>query len=491
MATRKKNITKGMSIDTPERFRLSEMGNLGIKIFGGVPSDELKHELNFPASVNTFKEMSYHSTINASMTLFDNIVSKATWSFKPPKDATPEEIRQCEIINEMMQDMEDGTWGDFIRDVMSMNIFGFSVHEKVYRRRYRSNGSMYDDGIIGWRKLPIRSQETIQKFLFSDDGNEIIGVQQNISQVEDIYSRYSTKIAANPIINLPRSKVMLFRTGKHRGDPFGKSPLRDAYLAWRFLTELESLEAVGVQKDLVGVPVLTLPAQYLSDSASENELAIRDYYERMMRNLQAGEQSAVILPALYDPETKQPLFKLELLSTDSKRGFDITKIKEYYKNMIMISLASDILTMGQTQVGSFALGSIKNSLAGSVAAAMIGQIADVIDRDLIIQTYELNGWNPARRGTMDFDNLSDVDLESLSKFWQRVASVGLVEKDREILNAVRVAGGVDPLPEDLPPQKDLIENQSRAGDGMKTAGEGTSTSVNGQDNSSNNLDNTG
>ena len=43
-------------------------------------------------------------------------------------------------------------------------------------------------------------------------------------------------------------------------------------------------------------------------------------------------------------------------------------------------------------------------------------------------------------GTMDIDQLVEVDLESLSKYWQRVASVGLVEVDREVLNVVRAAG---------------------------------------------------
>ena len=56
-------------------------------------------------------------------------------------------------------------------------------------------------------------------------------------------------------IVMTRAKFMLFRAGRHRGDPYGKSPLRDAYLAWRFLTALEDLEAVGVAKDLNGLPV--------------------------------------------------------------------------------------------------------------------------------------------------------------------------------------------------------------------------------------------
>lgn len=235
-----------------ERFKLGESGYIGLNIYSGVSNNELKKELNFPNSIKTFKEMSYHSAVNSSITLFDSIISKATWSFKAPRDASEEEKRQCKLVESMMQDMEH-SWAEFIRDVLSMNIYGFSVHEKVYRKRYKANGSMFNDGVIGWKKLPIRSQETIQEFKFSADGNDITGVTQNISGVTDVYNRYSSRVTTE--ITLPRSKFLLFRAGKHRGDPFGVSPLRDAYLAWRFLTALEDLEAVGVSKDLNGLPV--------------------------------------------------------------------------------------------------------------------------------------------------------------------------------------------------------------------------------------------
>ena len=487
MAARKKAIEKAVSpLDQPERFRLSEMGSLGLRTFSGVTQDELKAELNWPRSINTFRDMSYHSAVNAPLTLFENIISKATWTYKPPADATEEEKEQAKIINQMMQDMEQ-PWSEFIRDVLSSNVFGFSVHEKVFRKRYKANGSLYDDGIIGWKKLPIRVQESISKFIFSEDGNEIIGVQQNLSAINDIYNRFSKR---SNLINIPRSKFLLFRTGKHRGDPFGKSPLRDAYLAWRFLTALEELEATGVAKDLNGLPVLMLPAQYLAADAPPEVQAIRLYYENVMRNQQMNEQSAVILPQVIDPESKQPMFKLDLLSVDGKKNFDISKIKEYYKNLIFTSLFSDVLTLGQSSTGSFALGSIKNSLSGAYAERLISNIAEVIQNDLIRQTYEINSWPTDRMGKLDFDNLDNTDIESLSKYLQRVASVGLLEKDRAVLNAVRQGIGIDPLPEDLPPQQDLLTPEtSRSGDGMATPGEGTATNVSGQDTTSNNLEN--
>ena len=490
ITTEPSDITKAAYDDKPERFKLGEAAYLGLNIFNGVTNDELKKELNFPYSIKTYKQMTYHSTINAALTLFDNLVSKADWVYKPPLDATEEELNQAKIINQMMLDLEDQTWSEFISDALSCNVYGFSVHEKVYRRRTTSNGSKYNDGIIGWRKLPIRNQESIEKFIFSADGNKIQGVKQNLSAISDAYNQYSGRTVKEVV--LPRSKVMLFRAGKHKGDPFGKSLLRDAYLAWRFLTVIEEIEANGVAKDLAGLPVLKLPAQYLAADASPQQQAIRSYYENVMRNMQMNQQSAMILPQTFDPDTKQPMFSLELLSLNGGKAMDTTKIKEYYKNLILTSLFADILTMGQGSSGSFALGQIKNSLSGNAADSMLRRLCDVINEELIRQTYDLNGWDTSRMGYMDYENLQTDDLESLSKAVQRYASTSMLEVDRAVLNKVRESIGVDALPNELEPQDDLRPGMtSRSGDGLEVGrtGNGTSTTVTGEDTSSNNLEN--
>jgi hypothetical protein len=287
---------------------------------------------------------------------------------------------------------------------------------------------------------------------------------------------------------------MLFRAGKHKGDPFGKSLLRDAYMAWRFLTVIEEIEANGVAKDLAGFPVLKLPPQYLATDASSDQKAIRAYYENVMRNLQMNQQSALILPQAFDPDTRQPLFSLELLSLNGSKAMDTSKIKDYYKNLILTSLFADILIMGQGSTGSFALGQIKNSLSGNAAEAMLGKITDVLNNDLIRQTYELNGWDTSRMGRIDYDNIQTEDLETFSKAIQRFASTSVIEVDRPILNRIRESIGVDSLPDDEDPNDDLRPGMtSRSGDGLAvgTTGNGTSTTVSGTDTSSNNLENTG
>lgn len=476
--------------DKPERFRLGEMGYLGLSVFDGVTKEELKRELNFPHSIKVFKDMSYHGTINSALTLYFTLIGKVDWKFVPPVDATEEEKRQCDIISQMMNDMEDQTWKEFIDEILSAYVFGFSVHEKVYRRRLKENGSKYDDGIIGWRKLPIRSQETIDKFIFTPDGNAITGVKQDLTSISDTYNRYANRTLKEVV--LPRSKFLLFRMGKHKGDPFGKSPLRDAYIAWRYLTIIEEIEATAVAKDLVGVPVLTIPPQYLSPDASPEQKAVYEYFKNAIRNLHMNQQSGLILPAAFDPDSRNPLFDLKLLSLDGKKGMDTNKVKEYYKNLILTSLFADILIMGQSATGSFALGQIKNTMTGSAAEGTLRMIIDVLNNDLVRQTYELNGWDASRAGHFDYDNLESEDLETFSKAVMRFASTSSVEADRAFLNRVRRSMGIDPLPMDMEPQYDLMPNfKSRSGDGSAAGGQnGTSSTPSGTDTSDENLENT-
>lgn len=486
---RKNTVEKAVApMDQPERFKIGEIGYSGLNIFNGVTNEEAKKELNWPYSATTYKEMSYHTSINACLSLYENLISKVNWRVVPPIDATAEEKEQAEFVNQCLGDMEQ-PFRTFVKDALSSNIYGFAVIEKVYRRRNKNSGSMYSDGKIGLKKLALRNQETIEKFLFDDTGNELLGVRQNLSNVS--HRMYGSNLK-NLEVNIPRSKFVLVTTGRNRNDPYGKSPLRDVYLAWRYLTVIQEIEAAGVARDLQGMPVMSIPAQYMAEDASPEQKAVYENFKNIIRNIQMNSQSGVIIPSQADPETRVPLFDLKLLSTEGgKKNFDTTKVKEYYQNQIYTGLFADVLILGQGGVGSFALGQIKNSLTGSAVESMLDNIVDVFNRDVIRQLYELNGWDISRAASLDYENLHAVDLETLSKYWQRTASVGLVEIDRPVLNAVRTAAGLDALPEDMEPRKDMMgDDKSRAGDGMKTAGEGTAETVTGRDTSSSNVENT-
>lgn len=468
------------------RFRMGEIGSTGLRVQSGIPETELIRELSFPESMRTFKKMSYDSTISSALTLIDLFLAKTPWNVRAPQGASEE---RAKFIEECMHDMQH-SFADFVSEAGSMVTYGFAIHEKVFRYRTRSAGSKFDDGLIGWSKLPLRSQDTITKFIYTDDGRDLMGVKQNLSMLGAMGAVVRPK--GNSEVIIPRSKMLLFRVGKNKENPVGQSPLRNVYYSWKYRTAIEEQEAIGIQRDLSGYPVIKIPPQLMAEDADDNQKAIYQMYQNIIRNMHMNEQAGLILPQAFDPDTKQPLFDFELMGVEGGKSYDTSEIIRRYDNKILTALFADLLIMGQSSTGSFALGSIKNNLLNLAIEARLQEIANVINRDLIPQTFALNGWTDSVYPEVYFDDFTEEDLDIFSRAVQRMASVGMIERDRDMLNKVRVSMGVDPYPDDEPVHKDDLTGQkeeSKAGEGFKTAGEGTSKQPSGEDESAANNSN--
>ena len=474
-----------LPMDKPQRFAYGEIGYTGANLYNGVSQDELYRELIFPQSLKTFKKMQYHSAIASCLNLYDNIISKVVWRVKPPADATEQELQETEFIEECLHDM-DIPVRQVIKDALTSNTYGFALLEKVFKQR-NANNSFYADGKIGIKKLALINQETVKRFLTSEQGNEVIGVEQDLSGWNTIYRKPSN----NP--KLPRSKYVHVVAGRSRNDPYGKSPLRDVFIAWKFLTVIEELEAQSVAKDMSNMPLMRVPAAYMSPDASPEQKLQYEMFKNIIRNVNVNQQSGIVLPSDVNPETKAKLFDFELIkSTIQGKSIETEPIKRYYLNQIYTSLSADVLILGQGSSGSYALGTIKNSLTAAAIESMLDNIVEAFNQDLIQHLYKLNGFNPARACSLDYENLHTPDLDVISRFIQRTKAVSALPMTHDVVNYVLGTIGLDPISKDTDLQSLLGEPTSRSGDSFNTASgglNGTAESVSEQDNSAANLEN--
>jgi phage gp29-like protein len=157
--------------------------------------------------------------------------------------------------------------------------------------------------------------------------------------------------------------------------------------------------------------------------------------------------------------------------------------------MIFIGLSADLLLMGNTTTGSFALGAIKQSLTGATVEGYLKNIVQTFNLDLIKHLYELNNWDVSRMCELDFEGFEDVDLDSFSKSIQRIGSVGYLPRTLDVINDILRKHGLDALPEGTDLDEVLPEKTSKAGEGMSTVGEGTAKEVSGKDSASLNTEN--
>lgn len=460
------------------RLRLSEVGYTGLHVSNGQILEEARQELRFPESLKTYKKMALDTTLSSALGLYEMMVARVNWRCVPPKDPTPAEQAKTDFINSCMDDMEH-SWFEFIKEATSMYTFGFAVHEKVYRQRLKRTGSKYNDGLIGLRKLPIRSQDTISKWLFDSSGRNLVGLEQDVSFSDDLY-RFTTLKDTKVVIDRP--KFLLFRTNVKRDNPEGVSLLKNCYQSWKWRTALEEHEAIGISREMRGIPVFYIPPHYMSPDASADQKAIYDYYKRAANNLHMNEQAGMVMPMAYDPDSKQPLFKFELMSVMGTKGYDISEVISRYDNKMLMAFYADLLKMGQEKVGSFSLAGAKTSILAMAIEHRLKEIQTVLNTDLIPQLFALNKWADERLPTFSYEDLDEESLDEFSKAIQRIFSVNAVEFDRPVANLIRKKMGVEERDVNEKVSEDeLPNNRSRSGDGGATPGEGTSTTPGGKD----------
>ena len=488
MAEDNLNLTSGS--ESPLRLRMGETSTVGLKVSNNMIMEEMKTELRWPSVITTYKQMGYDATIASAIELFEMMIARVDWQVVPPMEATEDQLKKAKFIEQCKDDMEH-TWMEFVQEITSFLTYGFSVHEKVYRRRLKTSGSKYDDGLVAWKRIPVRSQDTISKFIFSEDGRDVIGVQQDLSKSFDLY-RFRNVLGATNKLEIPRNKFLLFRTNPKRNNPEGTSPLKKVYFAWKYRSIIEEQEAIGISRDMVGMPVIKIPPRYMSEDATPEEKAIYNYYQKIIRNIHTNEQAGLVLPQAHDPESRQPLFDFELMGVNGGKQYDTDKIIKRWDNKILTLLFADFLKMGQDQVGSFALAGEKTSLMTMAVEARLQEICNTLNYDLIPQTFKLNGWSDVEFPKFKYGDLNEVDIEEFSKAIQRIFSVNAIEADRPVMNKIRTTVfKVDPKLDDEPVNKDeLPKQESRSGDGMaKGSGNGTSDDAASSDTSSSNSEN--
>lgn len=402
-----------------------EIGRVGQRRYGGIFYEEFLSELRGRKGAEVFTEMSNNDeTIGAILFAIEMLVRQASWNVEPG-GSTAKDREAAEFVKSCMDDMQQ-TWIDTISEILSFLTYGWSFHEIVYKRRMgrtkdNRTSSKYDDGLIGWMKLPIRSQETLYQWEYDDQDN-LIGMTQ--MPPPDF-----------GLITIPMNKAMLFRTRSRKDNPEGRSILRTAYRSWYFKRRIQEIEGIGIERDLAGLPVITTPeGMDIWDKDDEDMNAIRAGLEAMVKNIRRDSTEGLVLPFGYT---------FELTSTGGSRQFDTNSIIARYDTKISQTVLADFIQLGHESVGSFALSSDKTNLFSMAICAFLDIICQTFNSQGIPALIDINGDHFA--GVTDYPQLThgdieDVDLATMATYIKDMTSIGVIIPDESLEDYVRQLG---------------------------------------------------
>jgi hypothetical protein len=433
--------------------KFTELGSTGLRRWGGQVDEEFLPQLRGPRGVRVFREMRDNDpVVGAVVFAVDMLLRQISWRTEPASQDY-EDLRAEQLVKDCMEDMSH-TWEDLISEVLSMLTFGWSWHETVYKRRlgdvrdprFRSK---FSDGLIGWRKMPIRSQETMTDWVFDTDG----GVQAMKQMAPPDMTEHT----------IPISKSLLFRTLIHKNNPEGRSILRNGYRPWYFKKRLEEIEGIGIERDLAGLPVAWVPSEILSPSASDDDKTVAEMFKKMVRNVRRDEQEGLVLPLEYDDQGKE-LYRFELLNSGGTRAINIDQAITRYEQRIAMTILADFILIGHEQTGSYALSVNKTGIFRTALNSWAHSIAEVFNRHEIPRLLSLNGWTHLQ----DYPKIvpgevDPPDLKELGQFIQQVSGSGMVLfPDADLEDFIRQAAKLPEKSEEtewLQQQQQIMDQQ--------------------------------
>jgi len=379
---------------------------------GQIRADEFLPELRGKKAVRKYREMRDNdSTVGAVMYATEQVLRDVKLNVKPANDSA-EAKAEAEFVKSVLDDM-DHSLDDHIAEALSFLSYGFAWFEVVYKRREGmqttnpKKRSKYTDGRIGVRKIASRAPWTINKFNVDQISGDVLGLYQDTGRFNS--SHY-----------IPVNKSLYYRTTSINGDPSGRSVLRNAYTSYEYLNNLQAIEAIAVERELAGIPVARIPAEYLSNDATSAQAGFVNNLRQILRDVKFNEQGYIILPSDTYPDkdgapTNIRLVDVELMASNGKRNIDIDPIVRRYQHDIARSVLSEFLLLG-SQGGSYALSKSKTDLFLRALESYIQAIVDVLNKQLVERLWELNGLPFDLMPKIEAGDVAPHDLREIAAF---------------------------------------------------------------------------
>jgi hypothetical protein len=319
-------------------------------------TDEYLSALRFPDDISIYEKMGRSDAQVKAILLMLSLPIRSTQWFIRPKDESSKAKKIANFVEEcLFGDYGIGLqlgFDDFIRNVTTMFQFGHSIFEKVFEVK---------KGQYKWKKFAVRPQSTIYDIYYDD-----VGDLKSIDQYM-INNNWQT-------VNIPVSKLLFFSHDMTQGNVRGNSVLRAAYKHWKIKDYLYKIVNIGIERNFVGTPVLTLPENYTTE---DKELA-----DQIVTTLRSSEYGGVRLP---------DGFVLEMF--EGKRTLaDVQPYIDHQDLAITKAIVAQFMNLGSgnSTSGSFALSSDQSEMFLMMLDSAAKNICNIVNCHAIPELVRYN-----------------------------------------------------------------------------------------------------
>lgn len=405
----------------------------------GVPSwsslvdetGETNPELQWPKSIEVYDRMrSEDAQVTSVMRAVKSPIQSAKWSIDPA-GARSEVV---ELVAKSLgldvkgsepeapvrtRDKGRFSWTEHLRLALLELDHGHSYFEQVYLP--------VGDRLM-LKKLAWRPARTISDIEVARDGGLVA-----IKQAGTFGPRTGGEV------RIPVDRLVAYVNEREGGNWLGRSLLRPAYKNWLLKDRELRAQAITVERNGMGMPVVTgAPAPDALQGAEREkwEQSEKTAGLQLAKGLKAGENAGAYIPAGG---------KLELKGVDGRLP-DVDKPIRYQDEQIARAVLAHFLNLG-TETGSWALGSTFADFFVNSLNAVARQIADVTQQHVVEDLVDAN-WGEEEPAPRLVFEVIGAEHPATAQALKDLVDAGIITPDDALESHVRENYG---LPSQAPP----------------------------------------
>lgn len=391
-----------------------------MEMFPALTGHALLRELN--------KMVHGDETAGSMMWCIRTVLTGLPWKHKAQvngkdNDTDPTAIQMSDFADTLLDDMEI-SWREHVEEAITMVWAGFAPCEIITKQRDGID-SLQSDEYYGVKHIPLRDQ-------FSIYGLNYL----NGDRSKPISMRQLSNTAGNA--NIPLWKLANYRMDAHLDSPWGTPLFQTALRPWQFKRRAQESEAVGIERDLCGIPVFRIPLEDMEKASEkgsdgqptpEAKIAIQRIANAQIavRDMRFNRTAGLILPSnSYFDEVegdRTPMYDFKLVTSGGQRSIDVrTAIRDYDRAIARV-LMMQFLHLGDRSSGSYALSDDQSTMAIRALLAIAQKIADTWRKAVLTLIWQINGFDKKYMPRLDPGEVSKEGLTAIGTFLRGVGSV--------------------------------------------------------------------
>lgn len=351
----------------------------------GAPSMEFMNELMPPQGLERYRKMKRNDPIVGGLVLqIENIMRGLKIHVEGPN---------ADFVWDMLKSLPGGV-SALNYDMASAFTYGFYIGEKIYK---------YEDGLMKLVDIAPRYAPSITH-INNTDGQVV-------------------QECASGTFYIPYKKCVHHMILNECREPFGVSILRHLYKPYYYKTSVEASEAVGIDRRLTGMPVLTAPEGFNFETTDPESpdfdpaaAATLEWALDLVDRVRKDQMSGVVMPNGW---------KLEMVSgaQDTTGGVDISDTISRYNTEMAAGVLQNFMSLGAFATTNNANTEVTvNTFLDSCDAYSEG-FAQTYNEQVVKPTCALNDMEPPE---VYFSPVLAEDLTDLASFVTRLAGAGVI-----------------------------------------------------------------